>query len=71
LAPANKVEHDEMIRTRVKAGIRQSEAEQLISLRKNAYNKGCKDYKSYQIRLSSKTKRSSKQFKKSQDAHDN
>jgi hypothetical protein len=75
LVPANKAEHDEMIRTLVKAGIGQPEAEQVISLRKTAYNKACKDFKKIQNKVATQTqkiaKRSSKQSNKSQDANDN
>ena len=40
--PANRVEHDEMITNLISAGIAKAEAEQIINMRKNAFNKACR-----------------------------
>ena len=73
--PSNKVEHDEMIRSLVKAGIRQSEAEQIISMRKTAYNKASKDFKKPPNKCGKQTqkkaKRMSKHFNNSMNEYDN
>ena len=75
LIPESKLEHEEAIETLVQAGVRQTEAEQIISLRKTAFNKACKEFKKLPTKgmkqYQKKTKRTSKLVNQSQDNHDN
>ena len=75
LVPANKTEHEDMVSTLMKAGIRYTEAEQLIALRKTSFNRACKDFKktpsNANKQTQKKTNRKSKQLNKSQDEHVN
>ena len=43
--PANRIEHNLMVAKLVSSGILETEAEQIITLRKNAFNKACRDLK--------------------------
>jgi hypothetical protein len=45
MVPLNQVQHTEMISGLVSAGISPIEAEQIISIRKNTFNKACREWK--------------------------
>ena len=58
--PSNRVEHDQMITDLISAGIAKDEAEQIINMRKNAFNKACRDIKKQNERADKKPTKPSK-----------
>ena len=62
MVPLNQVQHTEMISSLVSAGISPIEAEQIISIRKNAFNKACREWKKM-TESNSITKKSNKSSK--------
>jgi hypothetical protein len=62
MVPSNQVQHTEMISSLVCAGISPTEAEQIISIRKNAFNRACREWKKM-TESNSTTKKSNKSSK--------
>jgi hypothetical protein len=60
MVPANRIEHDQMVAKLISAGIIKSEAEQIISMRKNAFNKACRDAKKLGENANKKVTKNSK-----------
>jgi hypothetical protein len=58
--PSNRVEHDQMITDLISVGIAKDEAEQIINMRKNAFNKACRDIKKQNERADKKPTKPSK-----------
>jgi hypothetical protein len=62
MVPSNQVEHTEMTSGLVRAGISSIKAEQIISIRKNTFNKACREWKKL-TESNSSTKKSNKSSK--------